>query len=380
MSKQPTGGPHQATAILDSINDGIYTTDTERRITYWSRSAERITGWQADEVVGRCCRDSILCHVDRHGRTLCRGETCPLYRSILTGKRSEIPIVVYASGKDRERIPMQVSVGPMHGAEGNVNGAVEVFRDMSGVIRDLEQAKAIQNESLRNPAIDDPRVQFAVHYLPAGILGGDFYAVEAVDSDRYAFVLADVMGHGVSAALQTMYLRSLVEECRHLMPEPVEFLRTLNDRLYNLVHGNRSFATAIFGLVNVNDYQLELACAGQPPPFLFRKNGEVETLSFPGNPLGIFRDIRIGNMKVQIHPGDRLFAYTDGATEVADKDRVQLGEKGLLKILVDLGASRSEVRHKAIEEALLKHSDGISFEDDLSFLEVIFPATSESVA
>ena len=364
--------------ILDSINDGIYTTDTERKITYWSRSAERITGWQSDEVLGRCCRDNVLCHVDRHGRTLCRGETCPLYRSILTGQRSDIPIIVYASGKDRKTIPMQVSVGPMHDSEGNISGAVEVFRDMSDVIRDIEQAKAIQNESLRHTEIDDSRVRFAVHYLPADILGGDFYAIDTIDADRYAFVLADVMGHGVSAALQTMYLRSLVEECRHLMLKPVEFLRTMNDRLYNLVHGSRSFATAIFGLVNVNDYQLELACAGQPPPFLFRNDGKVETLSCTGNPLGILRKVEIGSMKIQIHPGDRLFAYTDGASEVADKDRVQLGEEGLLEILLDLSASHSSVHHKAIEEALLKYSNGISFEDDLSFLEVRFPTTSES--
>ena len=57
--------------IVDALAEGVYVCDLERRITFWSKSAERITGWPAAEVVGRQCFDSVLCHVDKDGHQLC---------------------------------------------------------------------------------------------------------------------------------------------------------------------------------------------------------------------------------------------------------------------------------------------------------------------
>ena len=55
-------------AVIDSFSDGVYMCDLDRRITYWSASAERITGWSAEDVVGRQCFDNILCHIDKDGQ------------------------------------------------------------------------------------------------------------------------------------------------------------------------------------------------------------------------------------------------------------------------------------------------------------------------
>ena len=71
--------------ILDCLADGAYATDTDRRILFWNRSAERITGWKREDVVGRRCRDNILVHVDIDGHPLCRTEFCPLHRATATG-------------------------------------------------------------------------------------------------------------------------------------------------------------------------------------------------------------------------------------------------------------------------------------------------------
>ena len=83
-------------AIVDSLNDGIYVCDPDRRIIYWSKSAERITGWSAEEVVGRHCFDSVLCHVDKDGHQLCGEEFCPLHRAIKTNAGSKGSLLVYA--------------------------------------------------------------------------------------------------------------------------------------------------------------------------------------------------------------------------------------------------------------------------------------------
>src|SRR5690348_9455309 len=81
--------------ILDSITEGVYATDRSRRIIYWNRAAERITGWRAEDIVGKACFDDVLCHVDKDGHQLCGKEHCPLHRAMVTGATSSVPIIVF---------------------------------------------------------------------------------------------------------------------------------------------------------------------------------------------------------------------------------------------------------------------------------------------
>ena len=87
-------------AIMNSLSDGVYVCDDERRIVYWSQSAERITGWTSEDVVGRQCFDNLLCHVDKDGHKLCGEEYCPLHRAIITDTGSKGSLLVYAMGKN----------------------------------------------------------------------------------------------------------------------------------------------------------------------------------------------------------------------------------------------------------------------------------------
>ncbi len=165
-----------AQVILDSLSDGVYVTDTERRIVFWSQSAERITGWSAAEVTGSACWDNILCHVDKEDHPLCGDEYCPLRRAIVTGERSKTPMIIFARGRDGRRIPSEVTVAPVRNARGEIIGAVEVFRDLSHMMGDLERSKKIQRESLKINVPPDRRVHFDTRYSPRDILGGDYFA------------------------------------------------------------------------------------------------------------------------------------------------------------------------------------------------------------
>ena len=196
-------------AVIDSLNDGIYVCDRDRTILYWSESAERITGWSAEEVVGRHCFDSVLCHVDKDGHQLCGKEHCPLHRAITTDAGSKDSLLVYAMGKEGQRIPTLVSVAPVHNAEGEVVGGVEIFQDYTAAAHDLERAKAIQQLALQDDVPEDPRVRITTHYVPHDIIGGDYYAIKKLNDDQYGLLLADVMGHGVASALYTMHLSAL---------------------------------------------------------------------------------------------------------------------------------------------------------------------------
>lgn len=158
--------------ILDTLPDGAYITNVERRILFWSRSATRLTGWPREEVVGRTCSDNILVHVDKDGRPLCGEEHCPLHRSIVTGTVSSEPLLVFARHKHGHQIPVEVSVAPIRDGGGQIVGGIEVFRDLTTVVQDLRRAQLIQSHTLESRLPQDGRIQFEVRYSPEEIVGG----------------------------------------------------------------------------------------------------------------------------------------------------------------------------------------------------------------
>ena len=170
-------------AVLNSVSDGVYVTDTSRKIVYWNDAAERITGWPSGQVVGTHCYDDVLCHVDKDGHRLCGEEYCPLHRSIVTGQASTVPFVLFAQQQQGTRVPLQVSVAPIRNGGGEVVGGVETFRDLSGEFWDIKRAQTIQSLSLQQDLPEDPRVRFSVQYIPQDMIGGDYYAIAPLDSD-----------------------------------------------------------------------------------------------------------------------------------------------------------------------------------------------------
>jgi diguanylate cyclase (GGDEF)-like protein/PAS domain S-box-containing protein len=129
-------------ALLANTRDGVYFTDTDRRIIYWNASAERITGFSAQEVVGTRCSDNILIHVDEQGRSLC-DSLCPLAASMRDAVAREAK--VYLHHRQGHRIPVLARVSPLRDVEGNIVGGAEFFPDISNQeiiaehLRELEQ-------------------------------------------------------------------------------------------------------------------------------------------------------------------------------------------------------------------------------------------------
>jgi PAS domain S-box-containing protein len=359
-----------ADVILDSLNDGLYVCDTERRIVYWSKSAERITGWTAEDVVGHRCMDGILCHVDKDGRRLCDKAFCPLHRSMVTDRASTCPVIVFGQSKSGQRVPMTVSVSPIHDAEGRVIGGVESFHDFSETYVDLERAKQIQMLSMEHDLPNDGRVSFSRCYLPHDMVGGDYLAVRKLDADRYGFFLADVMGHGVAAALHTMHLSALWGRHCPSLTEPAEFARRVNRELCKIVK-DESFATAICGVVDAASKTVRFASAGGPPILRSRPGGQVGQVLAQGVPFGLFADADYEEQAFSCASGDCLLVFTDGAIEIRNAAGDMLTVEGLSALLGTLGYPAA-AGLDVLQEALLGYSNDICLDDDLSFLEIRF--------
>jgi phosphoserine phosphatase RsbU/P len=359
--------------VLDSINDGVYVTDTNRRIVYWNRSAERITGWRAEDVVGRCCHEGILCHRDKDGHRLCGEEHCPLHRAIVSGKGSTSPIILFANSKEGDRVPVRVSVAPIRDEGGRIVGGVETFRDLWEEIRDMERARRIQSLTMRQDLPADDRIAFRQLYTPRDVVGGDYHAIARISPDVYGFLLADVCGHGVPAALYTMYLRSLWEAHLHLLPTPGPFASAMNKSLCDLIDEEEPFAVALCGAVDLGSGVIRLTGCGTPPPLWYASGSEGKPVPISGLPLGVLEEAAYTEVTLPFGQGDCLLLYTDGAVEVTDSTGRQLGTEGLAACLGKLGYPQRKVAFQEVEEAILRGSDRIRLDDDLTFLEVRRP-------
>jgi sigma-B regulation protein RsbU (phosphoserine phosphatase) len=185
-------------------------------------------------------------------------------------------------------------------------------------------------------------------------------------------MLADVMGHGIAAALYTMHLSQLWQRYHHLLTNPVEFVANVNNELARIVKTDESFATGVCALVDLNDRTFRFAGAGGPQVVLLHADGTCEYLESPGLPLAIMEDARYEEVSVKIQEGDSLLLFSDGAIEIQNADGKMLDIDGLVTILRKQGYPERGIDMVALEEELLKYSNAIRIEDDLTLIEVRF--------
>jgi diguanylate cyclase (GGDEF)-like protein/PAS domain S-box-containing protein len=116
------------TGLLDELYDAVYCVDRERRIIFWNKAAEALTGFSTGDVLHARCSDNVLIHVDALGNSLCQ-RGCPLQRTLVDGDRRQSEI--YMRHKAGHRLPVLVRVSPLRDTDGQLMGAIEVFSDNS---------------------------------------------------------------------------------------------------------------------------------------------------------------------------------------------------------------------------------------------------------
>lgn len=360
-----------ASAILNSLPDGAYITDVDRNILFWNTASERITGWTAAEVAGHSCNDNILVHVDKDGHELCGKEECPLHRSIITGQPSKEPLLVYAKHRSGERIPVEVSVAPIRNSNGEVVGGIELFRDLTPSMKDLERAHLIQASAMESETNSDSRLAVNIRYTPNDVVGGDFYHVEHLYPDLLGVIIADVMGHGVASALYTMQLRSLWEDWREEAGNPARFVAHISRQLHVLTGDAGYFATAICMTINPATGEVEFVRAGHPAPLHVGHDGSVRAVGAPQMALGMTEDAVYTSERLILSRGETILLYTDGAIEICNAQEVELGESGLTGLLTRKDVICDGIpRLDILEEKLLTYSSAIRLPDDLTLLSI----------
>ncbi len=361
----------RAATILNALPDGAYITDVDRNILFWNAAAERISGWAESEVAGHSCNDNILVHVDKDGHELCGKEHCPLHRCIVTGQPSKEPLLVYAKHRSGERIPVEVSVSPLRDHDGVVVGGIELFRDLTNNMKDLERAHLIQRSAMEVHPNTDPRLAVSIRYTPNDIVGGDFYHIESLQADLLGVMIADVMGHGVASALYSMQLRSLWEDLREEAGDPAQFVTHISRQLHVLAGDAGYFATAICMTINPATGEVNFVCAGHPAPLQVGLDGHARSVGYPQMALGMVEDAVYTSECLTIAPGETILLYTDGAIEILNSQDSELGESGLIDMLSSQDVICGGIpRLDVLEEKMLTYSASIRLQDDLTLLSI----------
>jgi diguanylate cyclase (GGDEF)-like protein/PAS domain S-box-containing protein len=129
--------------LLDNLSDGVYFVNLQRQITYWNGGAEKITGYNKTNVIGKRCMDNILVHVNGEGVSLCKDQ-CPIVKTMQENIQQEAE--VYLHHKDGFRVPVLIRTSPIYGPDGNVVGAVESFSDVSKMVMERRRSDALETK------------------------------------------------------------------------------------------------------------------------------------------------------------------------------------------------------------------------------------------
>ena len=232
---------------------------------------------------------------------------------------------------------------------------------------DLEVAREIQLAML-------PQRTHAIHGLeaagrtrPANTVGGDCYDILRLPDGRLLLMLGDVSGKGSPAAL---LMALAIAMLRTLAPEDlplVGLMERLNRLVYEQTPGSR-FITMFVAAIDPATWTLTYINAGQTPPLLRRRTGEIESLATGGMALGMFDRATYEATELTLNPGDLLVAYSDGVTEAEDPGGIPFDEVGLRQLIETHHDETLDELGETIVAAVVAHADRVRLADDLTVL------------
>ena len=391
-------------SLVETLPQNILRKDPEGRFTFANQQFCKILGRPLADIVGKT-------DFDFFPRELAEKYQRDDRRVMQSGKAYETVEEHQPPGRDK--IYVQVVKTPLYGADGAILGLQGIFWDITQQrladekIRrvnallaqsrrelqaknaqmedDLKMAREIQVTMLpqqyptfpRSVSPSESAFQFTHRYLPAGTVGGDFFALSALSENEAGVFICDVAGHGVRSALVTAMVRALAEELKPLATNPGQFLSKLNSDLHAILKhtGTPMLTTAFYLVADWTTGTMRYANAGHPKPLHIRRSaGEVESLANAEGKsqpvLGLFEDATYTTAEVKLSPGDLVMLFTDGLYEVEDRKH-ELYSQALLVAGVQCRAQLPVARlfDELLAEIKLFSADN-SFADDVCLVGI----------
>jgi len=244
---------------------------------------------------------------------------------------------------------------------------VERERERQRMEQELEIGRNIQQGLLPQGLRDFPHLEVTGIQYPCQEVGGDYFDVFGMSEERTAFLIADVSGKGLGAALLTTMLQGALSGMT-LGVEPAKVLRHINRFLCEHAVVGR-YATLFFAFVD-NQGVLEFINAGHPSPLLLRGDTINDLYTEGSFPVGLVEDAEFTSMRTQLEPGDTLVLFTDGVTEAQDVNKQLFGFERLREAAE--GGSRKSIfeLQQSIMEAVEDFCRGAEAADDVTLLTI----------
>ena len=200
--------------ILEGMHEGVYFVDLERKITFWNKGAERITGFKAEEVLNSHCYENILNHVDNYGNRLCHGGG-PLHKTLSDGINREA--AVFLLHKQGHRVPVSVRIIPIYDDNDLLVGSAEVFVDDTELIQLTTEMKNLKEIAYRDQLTGVPNRRYIDTVLTNKMIQfetlGVSFGLAMIDVDHFKKV-NDTFGHEVGDEVLKLLSRTVVGNLR----------------------------------------------------------------------------------------------------------------------------------------------------------------------
>ena len=242
---------------------------------------------------------------------------------------------------------------------------VELERERRQMEQDLSIAREIQQRLLPKEFKAAPFFEVTGINASCYSVGGDYFDLVALGADRSAFVIADVAGKGLSAALLTAMMQGGFSGIT-LAPDPTSLINHFNRYIWGRSEPNR-YATVFMGVLDA-DGSCEFINAGHHSPVLLR-NGAVTSPFQPDCfPLGMFAEAEYNSQSSRLEPGDTLVMFTDGINEAINVRGDEFGMERLEEVVIEHGDGSVDEIQAALLEAVAEFSKGAAQFDDMTLL------------
>jgi sigma-B regulation protein RsbU (phosphoserine phosphatase) len=252
----------------------------------------------------------------------------------------------------------------------------------SQIRNDLEAAAAMQQSLLPETAVTLCDVRFDWIFRPCTFVAGDIFNFFRLDEHHLGLYHLDVSGHGIPSALLSVTLSKVLNPdpnqgspLKHFIPipphyeinNPIDVMKHLNNRFQSDLHCTIYF-TMVYGIINTRSRCLTLTQAGHPSPIYLGYQSPPVLLGTGGFPVGMLPEVDYESVELILHPGDRLFFYSDGVTECMNQSGMSFGDKKLQKLLKSLNHLPLHDSLNTLENSLRTWRGGNEFDDDISIL------------
>ena len=385
---------HLLRDLIDCVPLQIYFKDLESKLVMANRGMIEYHGFSSNaDLVGKHDRDLFS---NAHWEKAAADER----RIIETGiaMTGQLERETWREGGETFVV---TSKFPWRDKSGEIKGTFGVSSDVTSLVLAQRQATELANElQQKNESYEEEvklaheiqqalattefpsavskngnRLSFGSRYLPISGLAGDFFEVLSLGDDRYGIFICDVMGHGVRAALIVSMLRGLLATQNVKNGDSAEFLMAMNTGLTSILKRANvtMFATAFYGIIDLDKLTLEYSCAGHPGPVITGKDRALQLCierNEKGPALGLIPGAVYRTREIDLSGIQRLLLFTDGVLEAENEAGEQFLEKRLLRTAGNDPEKNIETWLDGILDTVLDFSDDHHFDDDVCLLGI----------